>query len=80
MAPEGFPELARVGCSACNETGYSGRVLVAEIIETSAEIRAAMRRGDLPSAPVTLRTQALEYASTGVTSVEEALLVTPDAS
>jgi len=43
------PAWAAVGCSDCNQTGYSGRLPVVEIIEVSDEIQAVLRdsSGDL---------------------------------
>jgi len=34
-----------VGCSKCGQTGYCGRILIAEMLEVTPEIGAALRRG-----------------------------------
>jgi len=34
-----------VGCSKCGQTGYRGRTVIAEMLEVTPEIGAALRRG-----------------------------------
>ncbi len=73
------------GCPRCNDTGYSGRVAIYEILEVGRELRDAVVRGE--SAEVlrdiarrdgmrTLREAAVARALEGETSVEEVLRVT----
>jgi type IV pilus assembly protein PilB len=69
------------GCPACRFTGYSGRVVVPELLAPDAalrdviargaqagELRSAMRAAGIP----TMRDRALQFVSEGVTSIEEA--------
>ena len=68
------------GCEQCKQTGYSGRVPVAELLTpsdelrdaiargaTTHEIRAAMRAAGFP----TMRDQALRLVADGITSIDE---------
>jgi len=74
------PASAGPGCSHCKETGYAGRLPVAELLTpsdvlrdaiargaTAHEIRAAMRATGFP----TMRDQAMRLVSEGITSIEE---------
>jgi type IV pilus assembly protein PilB len=74
------PASAGPGCSHCNETGYAGRVPVAELLTpsdslrdaiargaTAHEIRAAMRAAGFP----TMRDHAIKLVADGITSIEE---------
>jgi CheY-like chemotaxis protein len=74
------PASAGPGCSHCKETGYAGRLPVAELLTpseglrdaiargaTAHEIRAAMRAAGFP----TMRDQAMRLVSDGITSMEE---------
>jgi len=74
------PVSAGPGCSHCKETGYAGRLPVAELLTpsdvlrdaiargaTAHEIRAAMRAAGFP----TMRDQAMRLVSEGITSIEE---------
>lgn len=69
-----------VGCVKCNDTGYSGRIGVYEILQTSSRIREAIRKkwptdaiGDIAESegmkPLKLR--AIELVFEGITSVDE---------
>jgi len=76
------------GCKACNHSGYKGRVAIFEVFDfnstlkemilkkkTSIEIkREAITQFHLQ----TLRTSGLRKAMEGVTSLEEAISMTPD--
>jgi type IV pilus assembly protein PilB len=75
-----IPASAGPGCKHCKETGYLGRVPVAELLTpseelratiargaTAHEIRAAMHAAGMPS----MRQQALTLVAGGVTSIEE---------
>jgi type IV pilus assembly protein PilB len=74
------PASAGPGCAHCKDTGYSGRLPVAELLTpsdslrdaivrgaTAHEIRAAMRAAGFP----TMRDQAMRLVSEGITSIEE---------
>ncbi len=72
------------GCTQCNNTGYYGRLGVYELLEMDAAMLQALRRND--SAAFTQAAQAspnfrplslaaLDYATQGVTSLEEVLRV-----
>lgn len=83
----GVPEgsfMRGVGCAYCNHSGYRGRIAVHELLEIDRGLADAIRRGDLREFDleahrrpgyVSLATRALELASTGVTSVAEAISV-----
>jgi type IV pilus assembly protein PilB len=83
------PASAGSGCRHCNQTGYQGRVPVAEILvpsdalrdtiargATANEIRSAMRAAGCP----TMRDRALELVASGVTSLAEVDRVLADDS
>ena len=72
------------GCNYCQLTGYRGRIGVYELLEMDGGLTDAMRREDL-SAFVALAAKkksyvplvncALEYATSGITSLDEVLRV-----
>lgn len=72
------------GCPACNNTGYSGRIGIFELLDINFDLADALRRNDsaefatiaqqLPSF-VSLADSALVLALDGVTSMEEVLRV-----
>ncbi|MCX5703548.1 MAG: GspE/PulE family protein, partial [Candidatus Omnitrophica bacterium] len=73
------------GCSKCNNTGYRGRVCIAEVMVINEEIRGLINqkapfqkiREVAQSAGMqTLYESAVKKAEQGVTSLEEALAVT----
>ena len=68
------------GCSLCNDTGYSGRTGIYEILTINKEIRKliAQRAHDvvieeyaIENGMRTLRMACLEHIKNGVTTVEE---------
>jgi len=74
------PASAGPGCEHCKQTGFLGRVPIAELLTpsddlrdaivrgaTAHEIRAAMRAAGFP----TMRDRALQLVAEGVTSIEE---------
>ena len=70
------------GCQRCNYTGYRGRIGVFELLEMDEAMIEALRNHDTHAFAlaarasrdfVTLAESALDYALTGVTSVEEVL-------
>jgi len=73
------------GCSECNDTGYSGRTGIFEVMPISPEIErlivtrasnADLRKQAIEEGMLTLRMAALDKLKAGVTSVEEVLAVT----
>ena len=72
------------GCPACNNTGYSGRIGIFELLEINFELADALRRNDsadfartaqqLPNF-VSLADSALQLAVQGVTSIDEVLRI-----
>ncbi len=73
------------GCNACNDTGYSGRIAVHEILIVDKQIRKLMyenakieeiRIAAVENGMVTLRESCIEQVLKGVTTVEELLRVT----
>ena len=72
------------GCASCNGTGYRGRTGVYELLEVDEAVADALRRNDtqdyLEAAQVAkgyrpLAICALEYASKGITSLDEVLRI-----
>jgi len=72
------------GCQKCNQTGYSGRVGVFELLEINESMADALRRNDSSGftkaamaspdfKPLTY--VALDYAAQGVTTLEEVFRV-----
>jgi type IV pilus assembly protein PilB len=70
------------GCSACNGTGYKGRIGLFEVMEISDGIRdlmmvqamgGEMRRKALEEGMLTLRMSGVEKIKAGITTVEEVL-------
>jgi type IV pilus assembly protein PilB len=76
-----------VGCVKCNDTGYSGRIGVYEILQTSSRIREAIRK-KWPTDAIAeiaesegmkpLKQRAVELVFEGITSVEEILRISID--
>ena len=76
-----------VGCPHCNNTGYSGRIGVFELLEIDDATADALRRGDTAEFANAARENpdfrslsqnALDYALQGVTSLEEVLRIAGD--
>ena len=68
------------GCAQCNRTGYQGRIGIYEILELTADMRTALRRGDTIAFAEAARkapgykplvASALELAARGVTTLRE---------
>lgn len=73
------------GCSACNDTGYKGRIALYEVMPISDEIRELILEGasssEIKSSAIrlgmkTLRMSGLTKLKEGVTTVQEILRVT----
>jgi MSHA biogenesis protein MshE len=84
--PVAAPRFARgKGCTHCNGTGFAGRIGVYELLEMSHDLVEAMGRRD-PTvfmraaqtrlAGHTLRSNALQLAAAGKTTLAEAMRVT----
>ncbi len=74
------PATAGPGCAHCNNTGYAGRVPIAELLVPSPELRAAISRGatvnDIRSGMraagcPTMHDRALMLVAQGITSIDE---------
>jgi type IV pilus assembly protein PilB len=74
-----------VGCRACGQTGYRGRVAVNEVMPVSEEIERLavthgsatdVRRVAIAEGMITLREDGLRKTAAGLTTVEEILRVT----
>jgi MSHA biogenesis protein MshE len=72
------------GCPACNNTGYSGRIGIFELLEINFELADALRRNDSADFSRTAQRQpgfrslaesALRLAISGKTSMEEVLRI-----
>jgi MSHA biogenesis protein MshE len=70
------------GCAYCSNTGYRGRIGVYELLEMDEELTDALRRMDTDSFTKLARSRAdykpllhcaLDYAATGITSLEEVI-------
>jgi len=84
LTPEDAPQLWRpVGCMACNNTGYNGRLGVYELISVNSGLRDLIRadgsEDEIQNMAFaqhdTLFQNAARYVKTGLTSVEEVLRV-----
>ena len=74
-----------VGCRACNDTGYSGRLALYEVLEMTEELRRAILAGEnadeirsraRTAGMKTLRESGLAKLVTGITTVDEVVRVT----
>jgi type IV pilus assembly protein PilB len=73
------------GCTACNGSGYKGRIALYEVLPISSEIREMVLEGassdDLKKTAIrlgmkSLRTSGINKVKEGVTSIEEVMRVT----
>ncbi|PLX83706.1 MAG: MSHA biogenesis protein MshE [Desulfuromonas sp.] len=80
--PTGF--TAGTGCPSCNNTGYSGRIGVFELLEMNFELADALRRNDSSDFAElaqqqkgfsSLAQETLLLAQSGVTSIEEVMRI-----
>lgn len=72
------------GCQSCNNTGYSGRIGVFELLVMNRDLADALRRNDPEAFAIAARNNegfrpleemALDYAMQGLTSIEEVIKV-----
>lgn len=71
------------GCSHCDYTGYKGRRMIYELLETSPEVRAALEKGEAPSVVAkhgmpeqrTMWAEGLRLVCAGQTSLDELMRV-----
>ncbi|MBI5368060.1 MAG: Flp pilus assembly complex ATPase component TadA [Planctomycetes bacterium] len=84
VEPDRLPAAwrAAVGCARCGSTGYRGRLVVAETLETNPELAALVRRGAPPAevraaalrhGMISLAAHAVQRAAAGETTLGEAL-------
>jgi type II secretory ATPase GspE/PulE/Tfp pilus assembly ATPase PilB-like protein len=75
-----------VGCDKCNQTGYLGRDIIAEVLEVTPEIAAALRRNAsvdemraiaVGQGMTTMAADGIRKASDGKTSLAEVFRVLP---
>lgn len=80
-----FEVMKGEGCERCNETGYSGRISIYEIMEFNDEIKSLifqkvdpvlLKQAAIKNGMKTLRRSALNKVKAGITTVEEVLGVT----
>lgn len=73
------------GCERCNETGYSGRISIYEIMQFNDEIKSLifqkadpilLKQCAIKNGMKTLRRAALNKVKDGITTIEEVLAVT----
>jgi type IV pilus assembly protein PilB len=81
-SPDELSLFEAKGCVACNDTGYSGRQGLYEVMPISAELRemiierrssAELKRKAIQDGMLTLRSDGLEKFKKGITSLEEVL-------
>jgi MSHA biogenesis protein MshE len=72
------------GCNHCNNTGYTGRQAIYELLEVDSELATLLNRGDVNAFRLTaqqrligqtLRDEALRLVREGITSIAEAMRV-----
>jgi len=72
-----------VGCAKCNNLSFRGRDVIAEALEVTPEIAAALRRGAKPDelraiavgqGMVTMAADGIQKAASGKTSLREVLV------
>lgn len=77
--------FAPKGCPACNHTGYSGRIVIAEVFQNTPALHelimqrastAGLARAARDAGMKTLRQDGLEKAAAGLTSVDEVIRIT----
>ncbi len=75
------------GCPHCNNSGYSGRIGVYELLETDQDMSQALAHGESARFGVLARSArgyrslehvALEYAQAGITTIDEAMRISVD--
>ncbi len=79
-----IPFRRGAGCPYCHDTGYSGRIGVYELLEINNAMADALRRNDAAGFAAAVKAHngfrpltahALEYAKSGVTTLEEVIRV-----
>ena len=72
------------GCHHCVGTGYSGRVVISEILEITNDISSLIAKGEsskvilqeaLKDGFIPMRDSAMELVDQGITSLEEVLSI-----
>ena len=86
-ATEPFVAYEGVGCEACDQTGYRGRIGIFELLPVDEDIRVPIlektssniiKQQAVSKGMVTLRADGLEKVRAGLTSIAEVLRVTQD--
>lgn len=81
---DGTPAYRPVGCPACNNTGYRGRIAVYEIMAVNSELRdmitrhatvSELRTRAIDSGMNTLAVNCARLVRTGVTTIDEMLRI-----
>ena len=84
--PAGHPLRRAVGCRACNQTGYSGRIAIFELLTANSRIRrlcidqapaSLIRDAAVEQGMQTLRQMGWQRVLAGETSLEELVRVCP---
>ena len=84
--PAGHPLRRAVGCRACNQTGYSGRIAIFELLTANSRIRrlcidqapaSVIRDAAVEQGMQTLRQMGWQRVLAGETSLEELVRVCP---
>jgi len=84
-AQKGKPAQVAVGCDACGQTGYSGRVMIYELFEIAEPVRrmilehaseSALREKARELGMVTMRECGMRLVAEGITNEAEVLRVT----
>ena len=85
LMPENSKCYEPTGCRFCNDTGYSGRIGVIEVLELDSDIKDLLVRGEtemkirevaIRNGMKTLREKALMKVAEGLTTIEEVYRVT----
>ena len=88
LGGEGLTLYRAKGCEACGQTGYGGRVAIAELLPMTEELRAvlmskgsatALKSQAMKNGMVPMFEDGLTKALAGLTTLEEVLRVTRDA-
>ncbi len=85
IVPDGAHVHKAVGCPGCNNTGYSGRTVIHELMITDESIRAlivkasdagTIKKAAIANGMLTLRDDGVAKVLSGVTTVEELMRAT----
>lgn len=83
--PQGTQIYTAVGCPSCSQSGYSGRIVIHELLIVDDHIRTlinqnadagAIRKAAIAKGMKTLRTDAIEKVLLGISTVDELIRAT----